>query len=82
MEHQLYSADEALEKSGFDSALYRNVAEGGLAVCKVCDCFEGGLATECPGTHVSTDQQDRIYKGEVDFVDGQWATLFQVLLKT
>jgi len=51
------------------------VAEGGLAVCKVCNCYEGGLASECPGEPVSMDQQDRIYAREVDFVGGQWVNL-------
>ena len=72
MKHQFYTAAEALAEGGENSALYRNVADGGLAVCKVCHCFEGGLATTCPGTTVSYDQQERIYNGEVDFVDGQW----------
>ena len=74
MNHQLYSAEEALAESGSDSALYRNVADGGLAVCKICGCFEGSLASECPGAPVSADQQDRIYSGEVDFVGEQWVS--------
>lgn len=72
MNHQLYTAAEALAEGGENSALYRNVGDGGLAVCKVCGCYEGSLATNCPGAAVSADQQDRIYNGEVDFVEGQW----------
>lgn len=74
MNHQLYSAEEARAEGGIDSTLYRHVADGGLAVCKTCGCFEGSLASECPGTRVSADDQDRIYNGEVDFVGGQWVS--------
>ena len=74
-EHQFFTAAEALAKSGPDSALYRNVGEGGLAVCKVCACFEGSLASECPGEKVGGDRQDQIYRREADFIGGQWVTL-------
>jgi hypothetical protein len=74
MKHQLYSSEEARLAAGEDSALYRNVDRGGLAVCKICGCFEGSLASECPGAQVPADQQDRIYSGEVDFVDSQWVS--------
>ncbi len=73
--HQFYSAKEALSEGGEDSKLYRNVAEGGLAVCKVCRCFEGSLASECPGEPASGDQQDRIYNREIDFIGGEWIVL-------
>lgn len=75
MQHQLYTTEEARAESGTESALYRNVGDGGLAVCKVCRCFEGSLATECPGDPVSADQQDRIYAGEVDFTGGTWVAV-------
>lgn len=71
--HSLYTAEEALSEAGESSALYRNVAGGGLAVCKVCHCFEGSLATECPSEPVSGDNQDAIYAGKLDFVGGQWS---------
>lgn len=29
------------------------VCDGGLSLCKVCMCLEGGLASECPGEIVS-----------------------------
>lgn len=74
-EHQFFTEKEALQTAGEDSALYRNVGRGGLAVCKVCSCFEGSLASECPGEKVAFNQQDRIYRREIDFVGGQWVTL-------
>lgn len=72
MEHQFYNGEEALAEGGEDSALYRVVALGGLGVCKVCHCYEGSLATHCPGTPVSAAQQDLIYAGTLDYVDGAW----------
>lgn len=51
---------------------YCNICQGGLALCSVCRLYEGGLTTECPGVPVSADDSDRIYRGEVDFRDGQW----------
>lgn len=73
--HSLYTAAEALAEAGETSALYRNVADGGLAVCKVCHCFEGSLTTECSGAPVSGDNQDAIYAGKLDFVGGQWSQM-------
>jgi hypothetical protein len=51
------------------------VAEGGLAVCRTCSCYEGSLTTECPGEPVGAEQQDRIYAGQVDFKNGGWEIL-------
>jgi len=48
------------------------ICDGGLAMCKVCKLYEGGLTTECPGIVVAIDQSDDIYHGKLDFKDGQW----------
>jgi hypothetical protein len=75
MPHTFYTPLQAAEEDGYDRTLYRMVADGGLAVCRVCHCFEGSLPTECPGEPVSAEQQDRIYAGQVDFKDGNWEIL-------
>lgn len=46
-----------------------NIIDGGLCLCKVCGCLEGGLATDCPGEKVKYDVQDNIYHGKIDFKD-------------
>ena len=54
-----------------------NIVDGGLALCKVCNCLEGGLATDCPGEKISYDEQDAIYKGLIDYKDGKgWVQEF------
>lgn len=78
MNHDFYTPQQAEEECGYDSTLHRMVADGGLAVCRVCTCFEGSLATECPGVQVGAEQQDRIYAGQVDFKNGGWAILAPV----
>lgn len=54
---------------------YCAICDGGLAVCQVCGCIEGSLASECPGVDCYFTHGDRIYNGEVDFIHGQWITL-------
>jgi len=49
-----------------------NICEGGLAVCTVCNCAEGSLATECPGYDCYKSHGDLIYKRKIDFRNGQW----------
>jgi hypothetical protein len=49
-----------------------NIVDGGLSLCKICGCLEGGLATECPGENVSMQIQDLIYRGKMDYIDGKW----------
>lgn len=43
-----------------------------LFVCAVCGCYEGSLATECPGERVSFERQEEIYARQIDFIGGQW----------
>ncbi len=49
-----------------------NICEGGLVVCEVCGCVEGSLPTDCPGYKCYITHGDRIYKGEIDFIEGKW----------
>lgn len=48
------------------------ICDGGLEVCSVCGGAEGALPTECPGTRMNADLQDRVYAGLADFKDGKW----------
>jgi len=45
-----------------------------LTVCKVCNLYEGGLPTECPGKP-SMAHANAIYEGREDFKDGKWIKL-------
>jgi hypothetical protein len=48
------------------------ICNGGLADCEVCNGAEGSLTTECCGRPLSSREQERIYKGFLDYKDGQW----------
>jgi hypothetical protein len=45
-----------------------------LFICKNCGAYEGGLPTECPMRIIYFQESDDIYKGLLDFRDGQWST--------
>lgn len=46
-----------------------------LCVCKICNCYEGSLTTDCPGVNVDFDKQEQIYKNGLDFSDAHgWHT--------
>jgi len=45
---------------------------GGLEYCSVCGAFEGATPDECPGRQMSYDFSDLVYKGIVNFRDGNW----------
>lgn len=45
-----------------------------IPTCTVCGAYEGGLATECPGARTTTEQDDAVYAGKIDFVGGKWIT--------
>ena len=51
---------------------YCQFCDGGLAFCIVCKCGEGSLASECPGLNVQEDDQDKICKDILDFVNNRW----------
>lgn len=48
------------------------ICDGGLAYCTVCKGAEGSLPTECPGSPMSAEVQEKIMQGETDFYAGQW----------
>lgn len=47
------------------------VCDGGIAICKVCGLMEGALTTDCPGVWSDFEYGDRVYKGEIDYREGQ-----------
>jgi hypothetical protein len=49
-----------------------DICDGGLFSCAACGCAEGTLPTECPGAPVPWSEQERIYGGVLDFIDGAW----------
>lgn len=53
---------------------YCMICEGGLALCEICGGLEGGLPSECPGEPMSTETQEKVYAGELDFVGEEWVT--------
>mgnify|MGYP001600111244 CR=1 FL=1 len=55
-----------------DSQECRQICDGGLGVCKVCNCWEGSLTTECSGAPVDGERQDDVYAGRIDFFGGRW----------
>ncbi len=68
MKHELYTAaDCKCDKTGGC-----NICDGGLALCMVCGGAEGSLPTECPGIRMTNQQEEEVYKKELDFVDGAW----------
>ncbi len=46
--------------------------DGGLGLCTVCGGFEGTLTTDCCCRQLTQEEQDEVYKGERDFVNGTW----------
>ena len=40
-----------------------------LSVCQVCDAYEGGLTTDCPGTKIAFDKQQEVYETSLDYTD-------------
>jgi hypothetical protein len=44
----------------------------GLVECRVCRGWEGGLPTECPGHPISSDVQEAVYEGHIDYRNGGW----------
>lgn len=47
------------------------VCDGGLAICRVCGLMEGSLTTDCPGVESWSEYSERVYKGELDYREGQ-----------
>lgn len=53
------------------------IHEGGLASCTVCGGAEGSLPKDCPGVSMTPEQEDAVYDGNLDFVNGVWVELRQ-----
>lgn len=66
--HVFYTAADV----GCNEALYRQVVEGGLAICKVCGGAEGSLTTSCCEKELSSTQQELVMSGLLDFQRGKW----------
>ena len=52
--------------------LYEPERFEGCAACRVCHGFEGTLTTDCPGVPMTATQDQKVYRGEIDFKGGQW----------
>lgn len=52
--------------------LFDPTREDDLADCVKCNCGEGTLPTECPEVKVGYDDQQLIYTGKLDFINGEW----------
>ncbi len=46
--------------------------DGGLGACTTCGGFEGTLTTDCVGTELAWFTRDKVYAGEIDFLNGAW----------
>ena len=51
---------------------YCPFCDGGLSACKVCGLIEGSLTTDCPGVNCYNGKADDVYKGKIDFINGEW----------
>lgn len=69
MKHDYYTSKDI---GPHDTWGQLNIVDGGLSHCKICGGLEGSLTTDCPGEMLSYEQDQKVYKGEVDFVNGQW----------
>lgn len=49
-----------------------NVCRGGLSLCTICGGAEGSMPTECPGRPLTMKEDDDIYNGKLDFINGGW----------
>lgn len=43
-------------------------------MCTTCNGAEGTLPTDCPGVKMTSEQQDAVYAGRLDFRGGAWHT--------
>ena len=55
-----------------------SICVGGLAVCEVCNLYEGSLTTECPGVPSYGEHADAVYAGKEDFRGGKWVEGYTV----
>jgi len=55
----------------------RTTAQG--VYCSVCGGQEGTLTTHCPGYRLSRTDEDMVWAGVLDYRDGTWKRLDEVL---
>lgn len=72
MKHKFYECPPSGCEDLGSSSGHCKFCDGGLGLCTVCNCAEGSLPKECPGSKVDELTQDRIMDGVVDYVDGLW----------
>ena len=53
---------------------YCPYCQGGMFCCIHCGAAEGAATQHCPGTKVDAVTWDKVYRGELDYVDGNWIT--------
>lgn len=76
MKHTFYTSTDCPNKDQWcDCWICKQVTEGGLAICKVCNCSEGTLTTDCCGEKVPMKKQDEIYAGKIDYINGEWVAI-------
>lgn len=75
------AAHITLEQSGHESIVHTDcdnpycmVCVGGLFACERCGGFGWAITTHCPGTAITEDQLHTIYRGVLDYRDGQWTS--------
>jgi len=68
-----------IAKNSFKRDLWKNCqnghcvfCSGALYLCVRCNGAEGTLPKECPGERISSEDQDAIMAGDLDFVRGRW----------
>jgi len=66
MKHKFITSEDCICKAEDNCP----ICDGGLAVCSVCRLYEGALTTDCP-RFKSTDKEDDIYDGKIDYREGQ-----------
>lgn len=64
MRHTWYACSETCNGCMF--------CDGGLSACTVCGGFEGTLTEHCAGNKLPEFTLDKVYAGELDFVNGAW----------
>lgn len=68
MEHDFYTSKDIEPDDNWGQL---NIVDGGLSLCKVCGGLEGGLPTNCPGERMAMETQDKVYRGEIDFIESE-----------
>ena len=71
MKHKLIETGDADSHENIEDANGEVV----LAQCRVCGCAEGDLPTECPGIKIAYETREDIYRGLVDYINGQWRNI-------